>query len=156
MPPGSRCALIPLPGVDAIIPPPPTAWALAACFSSTSYRNVSTNDVPTYVGVASQRSGRTFDLAPSAAERRDRADFLPPHDRLLRQRLEEEVAQIATTHFGAPPLPVVRLVEQDRALRIEDAVGLAPLVDEREERLVEAGVLEGELAVVVVDVEHPP
>jgi hypothetical protein len=65
------------------------------------------------------------------------------------------VAQIATTHFGALPLPVVRLVEQDGALRIEDAVGLAPLVDEREERLVEAGVLEGELAVVVVDVEHP-
>ena len=100
------------------------------------------NVVPTYSGVASDSSGRTFDQAPSAPTRRpavtvdpsanvelvpavaegpDAGDLAPPLDRPVRQRVEQDAAQVAAQHLGTPGGPLVGLVEQHRALRVERA-----------------------------------
>ncbi|TYB71088.1 TetR/AcrR family transcriptional regulator [Nonomuraea sp. PA05] len=60
----------------------------------------------------------------------------------------------AARHLGPPALAVVGLVEEHGAVLVEEPHGLAALVDEAGELLEQAGVLEGVLPVVAVDVEH--
>ena len=57
-------------------------------------------------------------------------------------------------HLGATAAAVVGLVEKDRAVRVEHPRSLAALVDDSAELVEEAGRLQRELSVVVVDVEH--
>ena len=56
-------------------------------------------------------------------------------------------------HLGTSARAVVRLVEQHRAVLVEDVRSLAALVDDRAELVGEAGRCERELPVVLVDVE---
>ena len=127
-----------------------------------------------YSGVASESSGRTRDQAPSAPTSRlvvtvepsakvtscrpspsgaDPGDLAPPPDRAGRERVEQELPQVAAEHLGAAAGAVVGLVEQDSAVRVEHPRRLAALVDEAAELVEQAGRLQGELPVVLVDVE---
>ena len=161
-------------GAAQNIAPSPTAFAAAGCRWSASNRYVSTNAVPTYSGLASESSGRILDQAPSAPTRRlvvtvdpsaKVSSCLPsprgwtsvtlrPHWTVpVGQRVEQDPAQVAAEHLGAYTRAVVGLVEQHRAVLVEHARRLAAFVDDLAELVGEAGRLERELSVVLVDVE---
>ncbi len=91
---------------------------------------------------------------PAAAERPDGGDLVPPPDRAGGQGVEQDPPQGTPVHFRTPAGAVVGLVVQDRSVLVEHARGLAALVDDAEEFLEQPGRLEGQLPVVVVDVEH--
>jgi len=90
---------------------------------------------------------------PPVAEGRDTGEFPTPPHRALRQGVEEQPAQIAAQNLGAPVLSVVGEVEEHGAGAVQHARRLGTLVNDRPERLGEAGGCECALAVVVVDVE---
>ena len=100
------------------------------------------NDMPTYSGLASESSGRTFDQAPSAptrrfaayggsvlerqlvpavAEWRDASELLPPPDRIRGQGVEQDAPQVAAMHLGPPAVPSSGLSNSTCAVLIEDA-----------------------------------
>ena len=58
-------------------------------------------------------------------------------------------------HFGASPHAVVGHVQQYGCVLVEDPEGLAALEDEPAELVGQACRVEGRLAAVVVDVQHP-
>jgi hypothetical protein len=64
------------------------------------------------------------------------------------------MAQGATGHFRPPARAVVAFVEQDRAMLVEHAAGLAARMDEGAKRVMQAGRLQRPLAALRMDVEH--
>ncbi len=79
----------------------------------------------------------------------------PPPDRAARERVEQQVPQLAALHLGTLAGAVVGSVEQDGPVRVEDPVGLAAFEDECAEPLGQARRLQRRLAGPGVDVEHP-
>jgi hypothetical protein len=77
-----------------------------------------------------------------------------PADSALRQRVDQHLPQVGALHLGTPARAVVGLVEQNCAVGLQDPHGLAALQDQALELGHQVGGLDGELAVVVVDVEH--
>ena len=55
------------------------------------------------------------------------------------QGVEQDPPQVAAKHLGATARAVVGLLEQDRAVPVEHARGLAALMDDRAELVDEAG-----------------
>ncbi|CAM5627373.1 hypothetical protein SRIMM317S_04937 [Streptomyces rimosus subsp. rimosus] len=94
-------------------------------------------------------------LVAALAEGAGTADLVPPADGARRERIEQGLPQLAALHLGAPARAVVRLVEQDGPVPVEDAQRLTALQDQAMELVHQVGCLEGELPVVVVDVEQP-
>jgi hypothetical protein len=89
------------------------------------------------------------------AEGTDAADLVAPPDSAGRERVEQHLAQLAALHLGASTRAVVGFVQQDRPVPVEDPHRLAPLQDETPELIHQGRRLQGQLAVVIVDVEHP-
>lgn len=78
----------------------------------------------------------------------------PQADGTGRERVEQELAQFAALHLGPSAGAVVGLVVADGAVAVEDPHLLAAFEDEVAELRHQAGRLDRDLAVVVVDVEH--
>jgi len=89
------------------------------------------------------------------AEGTGAADLVAPPDGAGRERVEQHLTQLAALHLRAATCAVVGFVEHDGPVPVEDPHRLAALQDEAAELVHQAGCLEGELPVVVVDVEHP-
>lgn len=81
-------------------------------------------------------------------------DLVAPAHGAGGQGVQQELPQRAAQHLGPRAVAVVGLLEHEGFVLVEHAQCLTALVDETEERVEETGVLEGELPVVVVDVEH--
>ena len=96
-----------------------------------------------------------MEFVAAAAERSGPGDLAVPAHGAGRQRVEQQVPQLGALHLGSATRPVVGVVDEDGAVRVEHPVVLAALEDEPAEPLGQAGRGEGRLAGVVVDVEHP-
>jgi hypothetical protein len=96
---------------------------------------------------------REGQFVPAVAERLDASDLVPPPDRPVWQRLEQNPPQISAEHFWTPAVAVVGFVEQHRPVPVEHARSLAARVDDRAERVGEARSFERALPVVLMDVE---
>ncbi len=90
----------------------------------------------------------------AGAERRDADELASPPDRPVGQGLEQDAAQVAARHLGPAAGAVVGLLEQHRAVRSSTRVASPPSMDDRAERVGQAGGRERRLAVLLVDVEH--
>ncbi len=129
-----------------------------------------------YSGTAAESSGRTRDHAPSAPTSRSVVTVLPsakvtswrppPRARtpltLWPQRTVPAGSESSRMRrssprctSGRPPLPSSGSSSRTVPSGVENPRRLAALQDEAAELLGQAGRLEGGLAVVVVDVEHP-
>jgi hypothetical protein len=91
----------------------------------------------------------------SVAERVNGSELAPPLQGALGQGLEQDAPQLTARHFGACSAPLVRLVEQDFAVRVDHSRRLPACVNDSAEPFVKASRLQGELTVVLVNVEHP-
>jgi hypothetical protein len=90
---------------------------------------------------------------PALAKRCDASEFLPPLDRLHGQGLKEYPPKVAPEDLGSATCAVVGLLEHQCALPVEDTRGLPTLVDDRTERIGEAGGRERGLPILFMDVE---
>ena len=174
MPPASRCARIPLPGASANSAPPPTA-------SRCGVPGLGVEQVGLDERRADVLGLRVGEQRPDPRPRAVRADqqvvvTVEPSAKVSSCRPSPRGRTLVTLcpHWivsagsessrirrrsprstsGRPPVPSSGLVEQDGAVRVEDPHRLAALVDDGAELVDQAGRLEGELPVVLVDVEH--
>ncbi len=92
----------------------------------------------------------------TASEGTDAAGLAPPADGARGERVEQNLAQIAALHLGPSSRTVVASVEEDAPIAVEEPHRLTAFEDEALEFVHQAGRLQSELPVVVVDVEHPP
>jgi hypothetical protein len=93
-------------------------------------------------------------LVSPTAERAHGGELRPPPDRVLRQRVQQEVPQPAAVHLGPATLAGVALLEQDGRVLVEDPDRLTAGVDQPPEPRAQTRCPQGDLARVVVDVEH--
>ncbi len=82
-------------------------------------------------------------------------DLAAPADRAPGQGVEQHAPQVRTLRFGPASRTVVALFEKDLAILSRSARRLASFKDDGVELFRQAGGLQSELPVVVVDVEHP-
>jgi hypothetical protein len=75
-------------------------------------------------------------------------------DRPLGQGFDQQLAQFAAQHLGPPARAVVGLFQQHGAVAVERARGLTALVDQGAETVDQAGGLQRDLSVMVMDVEQ--
>lgn len=90
----------------------------------------------------------------AVAERTGTADLVTPPHGAGRERVEQNLPQVAALHLRASTGPVVGPVEPDGAVRVEDPQCLAALQNNGPELVRQPGRLDRELPVVVVDVQQ--
>ena len=86
-------------------------------------------------------------------ERGDVGESASPPDRSLGQGVEQDPAQVAPQHFGPAAVAIVQLLEQHRAVVVEQACSLAARADDRAEGVGQARRGERGLTVLGVNVE---
>ena len=93
-------------------------------------------------------------LVLAVAKRDDLRQLAAPLHGALRQRFQQDAAQLAALDFGAAAGTVVVLLEQHCAMLVQYAGGLAAVVDQGGEFFKQAGILERQLAVEIVYIEQ--
>ena len=79
---------------------------------------------------------------------------MAPPDRRGRQRVDEQAPEFATIHLRAGRTGVRRLVEQDRAVAVDHALGVLARADQGEELVVQTGGAKRDLSGLRRDVEQ--
>ena len=97
---------------------------------------------------------RADDGAGVAGQKVDRGDLAAPPDRAGGQRVQQYLPQLASVDLGPSTVARVQLVDEHRAVLVEDPRRLATCMDDALELLEQPGRLQRPLPVVVMDVEH--
>ena len=91
---------------------------------------------------------------PTAAEWSRASKFVSPPDRIGREGVKQDAAELSPGYLRPTACTVIRVVQQHAAVLVECASLLAARVNDFKESIEESRSLQCQLAIVFVNVEH--